>query len=133
MHFPGSSKSRKSNSDWIVNKLEPQCSGLNHDSLGLTPLYINSIPSYFTSPILASGKIIRPSSVKAVIYVAIFPASSSDLSARMIWSSVLGTNLKEEKPWVGLCGPTRLTLMSVKSAKQLRTRLVPRRSSAVSS
>lgn len=40
----------------------------------------------------------RPSSVKAMTYVEIFAPSSSDLRARMIWSSVLGTNLKEEKP-----------------------------------
>lgn len=59
---------------------------------------MNSRPSYFTSPITVSGKRMRPSRVKAVMYVAIFPASSSDLRARIIWSSVLGTNLKEEKP-----------------------------------
>uniref|UniRef100_A0A3B5K4C2 Uncharacterized protein n=1 Tax=Takifugu rubripes TaxID=31033 RepID=A0A3B5K4C2_TAKRU len=51
--------------------------------------YMNSIPSYFTSPILVSGRRMRPSSVKAMMYVEIFPPSSSDLRATMIWSSVL--------------------------------------------
>ncbi|KAG7267490.1 LOW QUALITY PROTEIN: hypothetical protein CRUP_008251 [Coryphaenoides rupestris] len=51
--------------------------------------------------------------------VATAPATSSDLSATTSWSSVSGTKRKEEKPCVGLSGPTRLTTTCSKSGEQL--------------
>lgn len=61
--------------------------------------------------------------------MAILSLFFSDLRVTMIWSSVLGMNLKEEKSCVGIIFFTRLTEMSSKFWAALSSRLVFLRSS----
>lgn len=68
--------------------------------------YKNSSPSYFKSVLICCiFMIVWPLVVNAVMYVAVLPLISSVISATMTESVLPGTNLKLEKPCVGLNGP----------------------------
>lgn len=94
---------------------------------------VNSIPSYFKSVSnLIWSMSILPVIVNAVMYVAVFPLISSVCSATMTLSSVPGTNLKLENPWVGLYEPKLRTWTLRKYSSVVIRALQPMCSSRVS-
>ena len=60
--------------------------------------------AYLTSAIFCSAIKVFPERSKAVMYVAMVPRFSSDLSATMTESLEPGRNLNEENPWTLLRG-----------------------------
>lgn len=85
---------------WILKKMSWQLQFVLEHMMLQKLFYMNSNPSYFRFDMCESSSKTTPLMVNAVMYVEVFPFSSSVRSATMISSLDVGINLNDEKPLV---------------------------------